>query len=196
MRTCCFVCAIALMTASGANAQSMWEGAYAGGSFAFFSGENSYDDANSSDFDLEGQMFGAFAGYHIPTDLFMVGAEISLLTGTANEEDFEGQYEYTSLVDLKARIGLPSGDFMPYGILGASFATFAVDEDGRPDRNFDETETGILFGIGADYAINREISVGAEFISRSFDFEFPETADLADVEGTVNSFALRGTYRF
>lgn len=196
MKKFCAVLAIGMGTAGVAQAESEWEGPYGGVTLAFMSGDNTYEDETTSKFELEGEMVGAFGGYNIFTGRFIAGAEIAFLTGAANEEDFEGQYEYTSLTDFKARVGIDDGDLMPYGVIGASFGTFSVDEDGSDVRNFEETETGILVGVGIEYAIDDEFSVGGEFISRIFDFESRPEADLAEVNATVNSFAIRGAYRF
>lgn len=197
MKIPCLACAVAIVTATAANAQSVWEGPYAGTSFAIFGGEHAYDSVfSNNEFELQGRVFGAFAGYNMSADRFIVGGELSVFAGAVNEEGFENQYEYTSFVDLKGRIGLVSGDVMPYAVLGASFGTFSVDDAIQPNRNFDQTETGILIGIGADYAVNDRFRFGAEFVSRSFDFEFPIETDLADIDGRVNSFALRGSYSF
>ncbi|MEL6681308.1 MAG: outer membrane beta-barrel protein [Pseudomonadota bacterium] len=194
-----FLFALATMTATSASAQSAWDGPYAGGTVATFSGTNTYDNGSeSSDFNLEGLMLGAFAGYDLPMENFVIGGEISFLLGNANEEDFEDEYEYTSFVNLKGRLGVVYGDVLPYVIAGASFATFAFEanDGGESGQEFEETEVGMLLGIGADYAVTDQLRVGAEVVVRSFEFEFPLEADLANMEGTVNSFALRGSYRF
>ncbi|MDX8347870.1 outer membrane beta-barrel protein [Cognatiyoonia sp. IB215446] len=181
---------------SFANAQSAWEGLYAGGSFAVFRGENTYANSDGDlGFNLEGDMFGAFAGYNTLFNGLVVGGELALMAGAANEEGFAGQYEYSSFVDIKGKVGLIAGEFMPYLMLGASIGTLEVDEEGRPDRNFDQTETGMLIGAGADFAVNGQFAVGAEVMSRRFDFDFGDVP-LVDMEANVNSFALRGLYRF
>lgn len=186
---------LTVFSVSAASANPAWEGAYIGASYAPFSGENTYVDVEeSSNYELEGQMLGAFAGFGMPLDRFILGGEVSFMAGAANEEDFEGEYEYSSIFDLKGRVGFDGGRVMPYAVLGASIGTFSVDEG--PDRDFDQTEMGLLFGLGLSYAINDQFAVGAEFVTRSFEFEFPEEANLLDVEATVNSFALRASYNF
>lgn len=186
---------LALFSGSAANANPAWEGVYVGASYALFNGENSYIDVDeASDYELEGQMLGAFTGFGIPLNRFILGGEVSFMAGAANEEDFEGEYEYSSIVDLKGRVGFDGGKVMPYAVLGASFGTFAVNEG--PDVDFDQTEMGLLFGLGLSYAINNQFTVGAEFVTRSFEFEFPEEVNLLDVEATVNSLALRASYSF
>ncbi|MDX8350795.1 outer membrane beta-barrel protein [Cognatiyoonia sp. IB215182] len=184
-------------TISGtATAQTAWEGFYAGGSFAAFSGENTYANPDGDlGFDLEGDMLGAFAGYNALFNGFILGGELAFMAGAANEEGFADQYEYGSVIDIKGKVGLDADELMPYLILGASIGALEVDEEGRPDRNFDQTETGILIGAGADFSINEQFSVGAELVSRQFEFDFGDIP-LVDMEATVNSFAVRGLYRF
>ncbi len=184
---------VAMVSGSAANAQSALDGFYAGASFATFSGDNTYNDV---DFPLEGQMLGAFAGYNMQSGAYVFGGEVSFMVGAANEEDFDDEYEYSSIIDFKGRVGYDSGNIMPYVVIGASSGTFVIDDDTAPDRDFDQTELGTLFGLGLDYAINDQFGLGAEIVTRNFEFEFPVAANLADLDATVNSLSLRASYNF
>ncbi len=196
MKIAIFALSLSAAFATVANAQSAWEGAYAGASFATFSGESTYDNGvdPSDSFDLEGEMFGAFAGYNAAVSGFIVGGEIAAMSGDVFEEGFEGEYEYTSFVDLKARAGYDAGQFMPYAVLGMSIGNFSVNEVANPDRDEDISDTGVVFGAGVDIAINDQFTVGAEILRREFEYDFD--INLADMTGEVTSVALRGAYKF
>jgi outer membrane immunogenic protein len=177
--------AAVLVAASGtAHAQSALDGAYAGLAYSSFSGENTY--VGDGDYELTGEMAGVFIGLDRDMGSFVLGGEIAISGGAAYEEGYEDAYEYTSIIDLKGRIGYDAGPFMPYGILGVSVSTFEIDGG----QTLDATQTGVLAGIGAEYAVTDQFAVGAELISRSFDIED------TDITGTVNSVSLRGSYSF
>jgi opacity protein-like surface antigen len=188
---------VAICTGGAGHAQSSWDGAYLGASLATASGNDLYDNGSeSAEFELEGQLFGAFAGYNLSFGNYVAGGEVAFQSGEVNEEGFEGEYEYTTLIDLKGRIGTEISSVLAYGILGASLGTFSINEAGDPTRDFDQTETALLWGLGVEYAASEQFSIGAEFISRKFEFEFPLSANLADMTGDLKSLSLRASYRF
>ncbi|MFG5382294.1 outer membrane protein [Yoonia sp. R2-816] len=180
---------------TAASAESAWEGSYAGASFATFSGENTYDNFDGPlGLDLEGEMFGGFAGYSTTLNGFILGGEIAVMGGEVFEEGYKGEYEFTSIVDLKARAGYDAGQFMPYAVIGIAVGNFSVDDAANPTRDEDIAEAGVLFGAGIDIATSQQFTVGAEFASRSFDYEFE--SGLVDMSADATSVTLRGAYKF
>ena len=172
--------AFLVAAASGAQAQSM----YAGLAYSSFGGENEYE--GDGEYELKGDIAEVFFGVTRDMGTYSIGGELSVTTGAVYEEGYEDEYEFTSIVDLKGRLGYNAGQFMPYGILGLSVATFEVD--GGDD--FSETSTGVIAGLGAEYAITQSFAIGAEFATRRF------SIDDGSVESAVNSASLRGSFRF
>ncbi len=193
---------IVIASAGAASAQSAWDGPYVGLAFSQFSGQNSYDYDPIEDYDLSGRMFGGFVGYHRSVSNLVLGGEFAISAGDVFEEDFEDRYEYNTLIDIKAKAGYDAGRFMPYGLFGLSYGHFTVDslDPVSPTtalrREFEKFEAGLLVGAGVNFAINEQFRISAELVSRSFDFTPPSVANLRDVDGTVNSFSIRASYKF
>ena len=187
---------VVIFCAGAASAQSAWDGSYAGLSFSTFSGENAYDYDPVQEFDLSGKMTGVFFGHSWAFNKFVLGGEIALSAGDVFEEDFENQYEYDTLLDLKLRLGYDAGKFMPYGLIGMSYTNLSVEEEDNIFREFEQLQSGFLTGLGFDFAVNDQFRLGAELTSRKFDFEAPFIARLPEVEGTIKSISLRASYNF
>ncbi|WP_411646638.1 outer membrane beta-barrel protein [Loktanella agnita] len=170
---------------SGAHAQSM----YAGIAYSSFSGENVYvGPVDSDEYELVGEVAEIFIGADCDMGSYILGGEASIVTGAVYEEGYEDEYQFTSIVDLKGRLGFDAGQFMPYGVLGLSAGTF---EDKVGDS---ETQFGVIAGLGADVAVSTQFKVGLEFTSRAYNFE--GLYNDGDIESRVNSASLRGSFRF
>lgn len=168
--------------ATTANAQSAGE-FYGGVGLSAFSGEHDYD---GEIYDIEGNVPSFFVGGDWNMGTYTLGAELAFIGGSVFETGYEDEYQYTSLIDLKARIGSDLGTIAPYGVVGVSTGTF---EFGDPES--EESVSGFLVGAGVSYDVTAQFGVGFEFLSRQMDlFE----AD--NISGDVQSLSLRGYYNF
>lgn len=143
-----------------------WTGFYAG--LQFGTGDISALGA-SVDFDA----FGAHAGYLWDRGSYVVGAELDY-----NDIEADGGGS-GDLVRLRGRVGADLGRFLPYITLGA----------GRLSAG-GETESGLNYGIGADYLLTNSISFGLEYTRNEFDDVLPGLDMEADL------LQLRVAYRF
>ena len=151
-----------------------WTGFYAGLQYGQGNAELS-DDLGDSDYDG----YGVHAGYLRDFGKLVAGAELDYNKADLDEADGDAD-----LWRLRARAGYDMGKFQPYVTLGA--AHVSTDEDAG-----DVSETGITYGLGAEYLVTEKFSVGAEY-SRSDFSDVP--AD--DIDLDTDLVQVRASYRF
>lgn len=183
--------AVSLVLGSAAFAQDL-SGFYGGLSMATHSGSHVYD-GGPEEYDLEGPAFGLFVGYMQNSGTLSFGGELAVSKGGVYEVTTDGatsykdQYEYTRFIDLKGRVGYSMNNVLLYGTLGLSRAAFNSD-----GTNVDSS--GLLFGVGADYAINDKFFVGAEYLRRNYDYY--DVGQDVDIDASISSVALRAGIKF
>ena len=150
-----------------------WSGPYAGALFATGSAtqeylyEGEWPPANNPwpRDDLEGTMYGAFAGYNVQRNSYVFGVEGAYSTGSFAEPSLESDAELTNVIDLKARAGIVAGDALIYGFAGWSMGDFTAPNE----RNYDggiHAVDGMNYGAGVDFLVTDNIFVGAAYIVR------------------------------
>lgn len=152
---------------------SDWTGFYAGLQYGKGNAEFS-DSTAAADSDFDG--FGAHAGYLRDFGKFVAGGELDY-----NKADLDEGGD-ADLVRLRARAGYDMGRFLPYVTLGA--AHIKTDDD--------ISETGITYGIGADYKVTEQFTVGAEY-SRN---DFKDVADIDNLDLDTDMVQIRASYHF
>lgn len=161
-----------------------WRGFYAGISAGHISGKNHWDDLGN--YRLKSSTRGAaFAGYNYQRGRHVLGIEAQQSFGSVAERD-DAAYRYTSLQDLRIRIGHTYGRSMAYLAAGYSRARFH-DDDARFSMN------GFNLGAGVDFALGRNFAVGLDFTTRRFKDNCPHDRD---IKGRVDSASVRLSYRF
>lgn len=151
-----------------------WSGFYAGlqygtGDLSASAGGVSVDIA---DFDA----YGAHAGYMWDLGTVVVGAELDYNNVSL---DVDGA-EDGDLLRLRGRVGADLGRFLPYASLGVA----RLSSDG-------ESETGTVYGVGADFLVSDSFSVGAEYTKHDFD-------DLGGtgISAEADLIQVRASFRF
>lgn len=147
-------------------ATSDWSGAYVGGYFG------NIDTSGLAA--LDGTGFGVFGGYQADLGNIVLGGELDY-----------GRYSFDTTGDpeanvlrLKGRVGYDAGRVLPYLALGVA----QLDSD---DLAID-SESGMFYGLGADYAVTDNIRVGAELLRHDFD----------DIGLEADTLSLRAAYSF
>ncbi|MFT4013567.1 MAG: porin family protein [Paracoccus sp. (in: a-proteobacteria)] len=152
--------------------ESDWTGFYAGLQYGKGDAKLKFDgDEAKEDFNA----YGLHAGYLHDFGQFVAGGEIDY-----NKLDFDNS-EDGDLWRARARAGYDLGRFLPYVTLGAAHI-----------KGGDLSETGLTYGLGADYKVTEQFSVGAEY-SRN-DFKDVENVDNLDLD--TNLVQIRASYRF
>ena len=150
-----------------------WTGAYAGLQYGQGDGEASFGGNSVS---TDGDAFGVHAGYLHDMGQFVLGGELSY--DRISADDIDGD---SDLLRLRGRAGYDLGRFMPY--ITAGFARVSDD---------DFSETGLTYGIGAEYLVTDQFGIGVEY-SRS---NFSDVDGIAGLDLDVDMIQLRTSYHF
>lgn len=151
-----------------------WSGFYAGLQYGQGNGELS-DNLGESDYDA----YGLHAGYLFDFGQVIAGAELDYNKVDLDENDGDGD-----LWRLRGRVGYDAGRFQPYATLGV--ARVSSDRDAG-----DISETGITYGLGAEYLVTDNFSVGAEYSRSDFSDVLADGIDL-----DTDLVQVRASYRF
>lgn len=133
-----------------------WSGAYVGAQLG-------YGDVDSNGAGLDGNDWfgGVHAGYRWDLGSWVAGTELSYdatnigLGATAGDE-------LSDVLALKLSAGREIGNSLVYGTVGAAHANASV-------AGTDLSDTGLVYGLGFDYAVNDRWTVGGEVLEHSFD---------------------------
>ncbi|WP_347140052.1 porin family protein [Paracoccus sp. SSK6] len=151
-----------------------WTGFYAGLQYGQGNAELS-DDSFDRDYDA----YGLHAGYLFDFGKMIAGAELDYNKVDLDENDGDGD-----LWRLRGRVGYDMGKFQPYATLGAARIS-------TNDAADDISETGITYGLGAEYLVTDKFSVGAEYSRNDFSDVVVDGLDL-----DTDLVQVRASYRF
>ena len=172
------------ISAAPAAAVHDWSGFYAGLSYGKTSADIAFTPGISFDFE-DGSVAGLYAGYLFQRGAFVYGGELAY--GKVRETflpGFNGDDEIGHVLDLKARAGLAANRALFYGVLGYSQSTYVEP----PLLEFDLD--GLVYGLGAEYAVTPRLSVGLEYLSR--DLSGTATGGVAiEADTRVDTLSLR-----
>ncbi len=133
-----------------------WSGAYVGGQLGY--GDV---DSNGGGLDGNGWLGGVHAGYRWDMGNWVAGGELSW-DKTAIDLGTTAGDELDSVAALKLTAGREIGNSLVYGTLGAAHAKASVG-------GADLSDSGLVYGLGFDHAMNDRWTVGAEVLQHSFD---------------------------
>ncbi|OAN68239.1 hypothetical protein A8B78_22350 [Jannaschia sp. EhC01] len=158
-----------------------WTGFYAGANVIYGQGTPTGQP------EIDGLHYGLVAGYRQDLGDLVIGVEVEWTNG-AIEAPGVPTREMSRLFSGGLEVGYDAGVFLPYATAGVSTARF---EEPVILPNFDASGLGYFFGVGVDYALNDEITLGAEIIQHRFtDFPLPNT----DID--LNTVSLTATFNF
>jgi outer membrane immunogenic protein len=112
---------------------------------------------------------GLHAGFNLQSGNFIYGLEGQAswthLDGTVEGTNFDAEASLTALLSLRARLGVAFDRMMIYSTAGiaAGNSSFNVDAGkGSADATASGVVAGGVVGLGAEYAVNDNISLRAE----------------------------------
>jgi len=163
-----------------------WTGFYAGldAGWAWGDAELAIGNPDDEEFDVDGWLVGAFAGYNYQFSSLVIGLEADIegtgIDGDGSDDDL-GDFDADVNVhgSLRGRLGYAAGRFLPYVTGGLAAASVDADSDARGDDS--STEWGWTVGVGADVAVTDRVFVRGEY--RYSDFaDFDNDDDSAEIQ--------------
>jgi outer membrane immunogenic protein len=174
-------------------AAPFWEGGYVGGQLGYSYGEFDIDTGQSvSDFDDDNVIGGLHAGYLWSVgNGWYVGPEFQydFADVTVTDAASGDTASFDEIARLKAVAGREIGNGLLYGSAGIAYASF--DSVGNVFDGFDGSDTNFVVGVGYDYRVGENWTVGGEYQYHSFS---GIGANGGDVD--VNTLHLKASYRF
>ncbi|MFN3280697.1 MAG: outer membrane protein [Tabrizicola sp.] len=133
-----------------------WSGAYVGAQLG-------YGDVDSSGAGLDGYgwLGGIHAGYRWDLGNWVAATELTYDKADIDLGAVAGD-KLDDVLALKLSAGYEIGNSLVYGTVGAAQATASVG-------GVDLKDTGYLYGVGFDYAVNDRWTVGGELLEHKFD---------------------------
>ena len=171
-----------------------WTGGYAGAQLGYgnleLGGdangdgiEDATDDAIFDAFgDADGAIGGVYGGYLYDFGSFVAGGELAL-NGTNMEFD-NNAGSIDSLHQLKAKVGYDAGRTLFYGVGGLAYADADIN-------GVEYSDTGYVVGLGVDYAVTDNVTIGAEVDYNGFD-DFDDSG----IDADVTTVQARVGYKF
>lgn len=132
-----------------------WTGGYVGAQLG-------YGDVESSTGALDGYgwLGGVHAGYRWDLGNWVAGGELSYDSADIDLGAAAGSLD--DVTALKLTAGREIGNSLVYGALGAAHATATVG-------TAELSDSGLVYGLGFDYAVNESWTVGGEVLQHKFD---------------------------
>lgn len=170
-----------------------WSGAYVGLGYSMNTGDI---DFFNPDFDLaldDGSGPSVFVGYQFQNGNLVYGGELAYYL--LNEQNLTGFPASSShlryVVDASARLGFALDRLLVYGQFGYSAADYYAALAGAG-----VSLSGFNYGIGFDYAVSDQFSIGLLYVVRDLEGERDSVPAGQTSQVDLNSIALRFAYRF
>jgi outer membrane immunogenic protein len=131
-----------------------------------FGPDLSYGFGTSGPYYSSGGAFGGHLGYNLQSGHLLGGVEADALatnlqTGQGGPFSFSEKF----LTSLRGKAGYVFGDLMAYGTLGVGWGT---TDYANWLGSHGATVDGAVFGVGAEYALTRNVSFRAEYMRYQF----------------------------
>lgn len=183
-----------------------WAGAYAGASLGY--GELGIDtDIEDLAGDLLGGVdelptlslteadvaYGAHLGYNWQRQRVVYGLELAVLGSEAelafavDGEDAGAELDYAAR--LMGKVGYQFAEALVYGTAGMVYAEFGGTGDAAGET---EEENGYAYGVGMDYMLTQNVSLGVEYVRHRFE----DVGGFDDVDGEFSTTSVRMSYHF
>lgn len=151
-----------------------WNGGYLGAQLGY---------ADGGDVDGDGALGGIHGGYRWDLGRTVLGAELAY--NSADVSNDAEDIKLDNLATLKGQVGYDLGRTLVYASAGVAYG------QGDFAGNTDADDYGYTLGLGVDYAVNQNWTVGGEVSTYAFD-DFDDTG----VSYNPTSVQLKAAYHF
>ncbi|MEJ8561658.1 outer membrane beta-barrel protein [Yoonia sp. GPGPB17] len=166
---------------------------YVGAQLGFGTGDVAPNDPSTifREFDIEGPFHGVHAGVQRDFGPLTLGVEVDYTSssGDLEEDDNPSAFiDVDTLAHLKLRAGTNIGSTLVYGTAGLAHAAITIEQG---IDKIELEDNAPFYGIGADFMVNENFSIGAEYLVHSF-----EDMEGSDTDFDLNTAMLRVSYHF
>lgn len=158
-----------------------WTGAYLGAMLGYNWG--TFDPNTGATVDVDGFLFGAFAGYNFQAGALVFGGEVDLamtsMDGTAGTNNADADWTGS----VRGRLGYTFDRHMVYGTAGLGFMSADVSLGGV---NKEKTHTGFVAGAGFESMLNKSFSARAEYLFTAYGEQ-----EYSNIDTDSNTHAVR-----
>jgi outer membrane immunogenic protein len=121
---------------------------------------------SASSANISGPVGGAHVGYNFQSNRIVGGVEAdAMFSGVKSGSYGAGSFRQDFLSSTRVKGGYAFGDLLAYGTIGWAWSTTNFQDLGVSSN---KTVSGIAYGLGAEYAITRNVSLRAELLRYDF----------------------------
>lgn len=183
-----------MMLVAMASVASAKEGFYIGGQIPYNMVKGDFDDTTAPKL-KSGAGFGLVAGYTFPMNL-AVEVDYARSTHQSDSTGFTGSVGLAE-ISLNGKYSFMTTDLQPYILAG--IGRFAMGSFVVPAGSFILSGTGYNLGLGADYYVGPNISIGAGIIQKFITYtetDNPLVTLGKDIKGDTTSVRFDVAYHF
>lgn len=164
-----------------------WGGFYGGIQLEYGSGDIDYAGVAGANFpssDVDGALYGIFAGYRVDYGSVVFGTEFDYMFGSL-DADVGGISSIDAIMRATLELGVDAGPAFVYGTAGVH-GTFVTTSLG-----IDDDDWGPVYGVGVDYRLTERTSIGAELLQHEISDFSGGGADIS-----VTTFGVNVAFQF
>ena len=181
--------AVAPVVAAPAPVTPFWAGGYVGAQIGYAYSDFGFDNIDLGDASSDGVIGGLTAGYlwHLGGAWYLGGeAQYDWADLSVSDSETGASADFDEIGRLKAILGYELGNGLLYGSAGAAYGSV----NGNTDV-FNGSETSWVVGIGYDWRVADNWTVGAEYMYHDF-----KGFGSGDTDIKLNTIHLKAAYRF
>jgi outer membrane immunogenic protein len=121
---------------------------------------------SASGANASGPAGGAHVGYNFQAAHIVGGVELDTMVGSIKTGNIGvASFSQNFLSSARVKGGYAFGDILGYGTIGWGYSTATYQD---PAGSVNKTIRGLVFGVGAEYALTRIVSLRAEYLRYDF----------------------------
>ncbi len=143
-----------------------------------------------------GGAFGGHVGYNLQWSQIVGGVEADAMWTSLSNSSGQFTFKENFLASVRGKAGYAFGPFLAYGTLGVGWAT---TDTASWLGNHGSTVDGVVFGVGAEYALTRNVTFRAEYLRYQFgdvSYGYAYPFVMQNVDASTNLLRLGASLHF